>query len=524
MRSLMAVVLAALLSPTGLTADREDLEKQWEKRRAEAAERQKEYKAKHGWRALTYSLPGGYRFLDRLELTDPQKKVLGEVHAEWTAKRAAAWKDIAGQLPKLTPRDYADPDKRKAYYDKRNELIEKKKVGPPVEQVKTVLTIEQLDKLEAANQIIVAWSKWVVEKVPAYQQRLADAVGPAPEKGTAADRYMLSRLEPALPGAALLGRLDLPDDTLSELRKVAGWGFAPEPAARRRAALELLKGQKVPPRCAMTVYQAVMNGKADRRQVKARGAVEKLLTADQIKRLAKGAEIVKERDEAVATKYAECVAKLDKALPPRAPAYAAVPKVTAPQPPKAGAEIIAAWNKWLTKELPKFDRKLDAELGPNPEGLTRAESYQYQHLTRLLKGARLLARLGLAEQQLADLKKLGRTAYHRSYEERAAFGRLVDKDKIDEAVEQAVEDALENTRTERRKRSVRAAIKEVLTLEQSAKFERGLKILEERDAAIRQQYSRTLSALEAALPPPKDKANNKPGAPRPWPRRGQGGQ
>ena len=37
------------------------------------------------WRMLVYRLPGGYRFLDRLELKEQQTKVLGEIHREWMA-------------------------------------------------------------------------------------------------------------------------------------------------------------------------------------------------------------------------------------------------------------------------------------------------------------------------------------------------------------------------------------------------------------------------------------------------------
>ena len=104
MRTLAVLVLAVLLSATGLAAGREDLEidKEWEKRRAEAAARQKEYQAKYGWRSLTYSLPGGFALVGRLELTDEQKRTLGEVASAWTKERREATAELQKQLPKMT--------------------------------------------------------------------------------------------------------------------------------------------------------------------------------------------------------------------------------------------------------------------------------------------------------------------------------------------------------------------------------------------------------------------------------------
>jgi len=502
MRNVLALAAVVLLAASAVAAENED----WKKKR-------EEWRAEHGWRSLGYSMPGGYRLLDRLELTDPQKKVLGQVAAEWYKKRGEAGKALAGKLPKMSAADWKDPEKRKAYYRKREELTAEMKIGPPVDQVKAVLTIEQLDKIEGANQIIAAWSKWVQETVPAYENRLADAVGPAPEKATHGTRYFYARLEKALPGATLLGRLGLPEETTKELRKVAGWGFAPESAARRRAALELLKGQKVPARSATAVRSAVMGGKRGRRTEKARQAVKGLLTADQAQRLAKGAAIVKERDEAVARKYAECVAKLNKVLPPRKVSTVAVPAVGAPELPKQAGEVVAAWNRWLVEELPKFDFQLDAILGPEPDGVTLGQRYQHQRLEHLLKGASLLARLGLTDKQLAALGKLSRASYREAYQQRNTFTQLVAGGKIDKTLETAVKDALENTKDERSRRRTREAVRSILTLDQWAKFSLGLKIVEKRDEAIRRHHDQTLSDLQKALPPEKEQGRNKAGAP-----------
>ncbi len=529
MRSLVAAVLAVLVSATGLAADREDQKKEWEKRRAEAAARQKEYQVKWGWWSLTYSLPGGFALIGRLDLTDEQKKTLGEVASAWTKERREATAELQRQLPKMTAEDYKDPDRRKAYYDKRKELAAKLKVEPPVDRVCEVLTEKQLDKIGGAHQIIVAWSKWVQETVPAYEKRLTDAVGPAPEKETTADRYMFSRLAPALPGATLLGRLGLPEETTKELRKVAGWGFAPGSAARRRAALELLKSQKVPARSATAVREAVMGGETERRTEKRRQAVKGLLAADHVQRLAKGAAIVKERDEAVAKKYAECVEKLNKVLPPRKVPTATAPAVEAPVLPKQAGEIIAAWNQWLVEELPKFDAKLDGILGPEAGVVTSRQRYQYQRLEYVMKGASVLARLGLTDKQLAAVAELGRASYAKAYQERNTFTQFIAGAKIDKTLETAVKNALENTKDERSRRRTREAVRKILTLDQWAKFSQGLKIVEERDEAIRRRHDQVLSDLEKVLPPEKEGAGrNKAGAPaggrpNPYhrPRRGQ---
>ena len=50
---------------------------------------------------LSYSLPGGYALVSRLDLTDEQKKLLGEIATEHGKERYAKTQAIYAKLPKL---------------------------------------------------------------------------------------------------------------------------------------------------------------------------------------------------------------------------------------------------------------------------------------------------------------------------------------------------------------------------------------------------------------------------------------
>ena len=154
-----------------------------------------EWRAKHAWRGLMYYLPGGYTHLDRIDLTDDQKKVLGEIATEYQKKRAGKMKDLHKMLPKLTGEDWGDAEKRKAYYEKRNELMKKAKLDPPMDAIRGVLTVEQADKLEDASKIETEWAKWVAVELPKYEARLTEAVGPKPNAPDYGSSYMMGRLE-----------------------------------------------------------------------------------------------------------------------------------------------------------------------------------------------------------------------------------------------------------------------------------------------------------------------------------------
>ena len=266
-----------------------------------------------GWRRLAYYLPGAFAYVDRLALSNEQKKVLDETYKDWSGKWRSAATEAAKGLPALSQQDRKDPRKVRAYRQKRWLVWQKSQPTPPVELVSDVLTPEQLGKVLAANQVVAGWNKWLKEHLPAYEKRLDEILGAKPDDVAPGEERAYRNLEDYLPGAALLGRLGIGDKEKAKLqamgrRQTADYGRVVGPLGPALRAATLSNDETY------AVRHAVERKRwPDVKQARA-AEIEALLTEEQKAKLSKALAVAKERDAAVAERYKQYVAELEKLL------------------------------------------------------------------------------------------------------------------------------------------------------------------------------------------------------------------
>jgi len=164
---------------------------------------------------------------------------------------------------------------------------------------------------------------------------------------------------------------------------------------------------------------------------------------------------------------------------------------------------VADWNKWLAENLPKWDAKLDAVLGPRPEGLTDQKQRAFSGLRDYLPGGALLGRLGLTEAQETALMELG-VGRNRAYAELVGpLGPALRAAPLSGSQTAAVQGAVRNTGWDAVKAAHGASIRKQLSAEQLAKLAKAVAVVEERDKAISTRYAEYVAALSKILSGPQ---------------------
>ena len=266
------------------------------------------------WRSLAYQLPGAYRFIDRLALTEEQQKALDKVQKDWAAQRQEAYGAAMKDFPPLSAEDQKDPQKVKEYYAKRTDVLKAAQVPPPVDYVHDILTEDQLNKISEARKVMEGWERWLAQNLGEYDRKLDGILGPAPEDPTGTKQYTYQMFSGFVAGGSLLGRLRLTpaqDAALQEIRKqyYSEYGSLWAPLGQPPAGGVVSYQQMNAVRAAIAT-----KGWAELKE-KYRILVDRLLTEEQRERLAKALAATEERDEAVWKRYSQYVADLSAILP-----------------------------------------------------------------------------------------------------------------------------------------------------------------------------------------------------------------
>ena len=275
-----------------------------------------QYRFYGSWRSLGHRLPGAYRFIDRLNLTEEQQELLGKVYQDWASKRREAYAAVMKQIPSLSAEERKDPEKVKAYYAKRSDLLRKAQTPPDIDLVTDILTEPQLAKIQEAGKVLAALDAWLADHLAQYDKKLDALLGPVVSEKPQAEQYRYQMFEVYLKGGALLGRLGLTeqqDEALQGLRKRYYAEFS-----RMLAPLSIsLANAKV----SYTNLQGVRShvgrkgGEAIRHRY--REQIKEVLTKDQQALLEQAVQIVEERDKAVWERYSAYLLELEAILPYR---------------------------------------------------------------------------------------------------------------------------------------------------------------------------------------------------------------
>ncbi len=268
--------------------------------------------SKGTWRQMAFYLPGSFKFLDRLVLTEEQRELLDEITGEWSVKRAQAMEKVRKEMP--MPEDAAG---RMNYYSKFREAVEKASGPPPVDRIREVLTIEQLDKLDEAEQAIKAWHEWLRAELPKYEAKLNEILGPAPKDVPPAELYRYHALASVHEGTALFYRIGLSEKQRAALASLRRLPFNYSWFATSLEGTGLAQEQ-------VLMVTGIVNAAARRvaSDAAVREKIDQLLTDEQKAKLTKALAVVQERDGAIAERYATLDEKLGTLLPFPAPAAA----------------------------------------------------------------------------------------------------------------------------------------------------------------------------------------------------------
>jgi len=282
---------------------------------AHAAQRRFWGRRAPGWRLLVYRLPGAYGMLDRLDLSDDQKKQLGEIYKDWSGKWRKAAEAAAQNIPRLSEEDRKDRSKLRAYWMKRREAYRKARPEPPVDKVGDILTPDQLGKVLEANQTVAGWLKWLADEMPKYDKKLDELLGPAPEGLTPAKQRTYDGLGNYMSGGTLLGRLGLTAEQEAALLEL-GKTRSTDAYLSFVAPLDpSLRGAKLSAAHARAVRNAVRSDGWDTVKKAKQEQVEKVLTQQQRDLLAKAVSVLNERSKAVCERYSDYLEDLEKILP-----------------------------------------------------------------------------------------------------------------------------------------------------------------------------------------------------------------
>ena len=454
-------------------------------------------KAAFAWRSLIYRLPGAYALLDRVKLTDDQNKVLGEISLEWRKKWDAARDEAVKQVRRPDRKDMTDDAKRAAYYAACRKAGEKARPPLPMDAARSVLTMEQVDRLDSVDQAVKDWQTWLRTTVDESEKKLDKLLGATPGKSDWARLRVLRAVRPYVEGGQFLTRLGVTAEQKAALDDALKARALPLPPARARQAFS-----KVTYGRHRDLYSALSSGSTQQRADAIRAKVNDVLTAAQRKTLAAAAAIASARAKAIAVRFEAFRARLDKVLPPPKR-----PETEPPQPPDPlkdypeAKETIASFGKWLDGALPRYRRQLVEALGAEPDPTPRAEISRDRRLEKYLEGASLLWRLRLTDEQREKLDSLKITrSFGFTPDERTLFTRLAQAAKIDHVPRADVEAVIRIRRAAKDAERLRAQLEAILTDEQRAKLAKAAAIVAARNKAVRERYTATVAALRKTVP------------------------
>jgi hypothetical protein len=450
-------------------------------------------------------LPGGYSFLDQLELTDEQKEKLGTIAEDYSKKQAEVRREAMKEFADLLKEGRKDREKREKFRVEVEGFMKEKGVTPPVDEVAAVLKPQQLDALTKAHAAATEWNHWLESELVEYEKSLADALGKTEKTRSRGLSTVFARLETQLPGARFIPRVAVDEDLYKELYELARRGLYRHDARRRRAEYLLRSGQKLPGEYRGVLRDSMQGVKASERNRRLAQALQDLVPKDLRERLAKADAIADERDAAIRKQLSKAITAISTALPDKAPAVQAAPTWPALETPKAAA-VVTDWNKWLQTELPKYDKQLDQVVGDEPFATDSRVRGLLSRLSSSVPAAELLARLDLTDEQVAELEQ--RTSYQaftRDTTERRRLAQTPAARKFPLLLRGIGKSA-------DRSAIVREAIRDVLTPKQRGAFESGEKVLAARSEALATKYDATIDALAEALPeePKREKPDGKP--------------
>jgi hypothetical protein len=267
-----------------------------------------------GWRTLAYQLPGAYRFLDRLDLSEAQEKALDKVYRKWAADRRELMQKALASLEPLSKDDRKDPEKLRAYYAERRKLYQATQIPPPLPLVNDILTEEQLAKIGEADTVVAVWNDWLAKHMAVHEETLDGILGPPPpeEARVLVNRYRMFRT--FLPGGQFIGRLALGPEQVAELDRLRR-GYYAEYRARLAPVTYSLRGTEMDRTQSAAVRRAIAAKVRDDLVSDYRKRLEAVLTKAQRDRLSRAAKVVEEGDAAVQARYAEFDLELSAILP-----------------------------------------------------------------------------------------------------------------------------------------------------------------------------------------------------------------
>ncbi len=278
------------------------------------------------WRSLLYQLPGAYRFLDRLDLTEEQQKALTRIYNEWAAERRGAYRDIAAKLPQLSAEDRKDPEKLKAYMIRYAELYKAAQIALPIELVDDVLSDAQLAKIREATRVMEEWEQWLAAHMAKYAKTLDELLGPVPafEAQGAGQSFVFRTYESLVKGGELFGRLGLSSAQTEELKSL--WGqYQTEYGSRLTALGHQSSEGPVPLQQQMEARRIIAAKTQEQIRDKYSKLAMEILTPQQRDLLAKATDLIEERNKVLWERYEHYVFELSAIMPMPTPAASPSP-------------------------------------------------------------------------------------------------------------------------------------------------------------------------------------------------------
>jgi len=173
-------------------------------------------------------------------------------------------------------------------------------------------------------------------------------------------------------------------------------------------------------------------------------------------------------------------------------------------------QVLASWGKWVNENMPTYERKLDAVLGPAPEG---TDPRAWQELQRHVNGAELLGRLGLTKAQETAIRRLSAAARQAAYAEAVQLlrpgGGTADRHLA--AVRAAVVARIDQQVSAKTPQ----ALLKLLTSDQRTRFLRALDVVKERDQAVCKRYSKYAASIRRIFDPAPSPRKREPAPTRP---------
>jgi YD repeat-containing protein len=282
-------------------------------------------------RFLTYRMPGAYRFVERLDLTDEQKSALDRIAADWMAERRSAQTKTMNEMGKLGPEARKDPEKVRAHYAKLRERLEEMRPEPPVDLVEDVLTEEQRKTIGEAGKVTAEWTQWLAGAIEANNRKLDKVLGARDEATGDPMRYRYHAYGQLLAARwRLASRLQLTDAQAAALESLYK-EYSSESRMVMTSALRDARSDGIPSAEASQIGSMVRVRMRNALLEKYRARAQDLLTSDQRSALDEAERIAKERDEAVWERYQQYMAALSSVLP--GPEEKAPKAPTDPTPP-----------------------------------------------------------------------------------------------------------------------------------------------------------------------------------------------